>query len=1050
MVSETKLDDSVHPSQYELPDFHTPFLHNRNRDGGGTAIYARANLAVNRLTNLELEGEDWVWAKVSLNGNSLVLCSLYLPPGLSADRLEEFNSRFIESIYLANSLSPLGIFVLGDFNTGNIFLNECHSISGRNINHSGITSFDVKLSHTLETLELTQLITSPTRRTETAANLRDLAITSNKEIVTSSGILSSFGNMDHLPIYLSTSLPSFISPIQVRTIWDYNKLDADKLTMLIQTTDWDDILSHDIDTATDKFTQTILEAAHKTIPTKNIYIRPGDKPWITSYLKQHMNKRDRLFKVAKRTDLNCDWEAWRLQRNFVTKLNKDCKELHTKRQIHVLLSQKHNPYQYHKILKQAIRPRPCTTIPPLETHNEHTATTDEEKATVLNRHFAAQTQLHTTPTLPPPNPRPEPVPALSQISITEQEVLSALNSLNSHKSTGPDQLSAKILKMLAILIAEPLAKLFNKSLSTSKFPHHWKEANVTPIFKRKGSASDPQNYRPISLLCCLSKILEKIVFRRIYDHLSENALLSENQSGYRPHHSKQLQLAYMTDSLYKSLDKGQDFTAIYLDVTKYFDKIWHKGLLFKCENEFFITGPLLDWLKSYLTDRRQKVRIGNSYSTTMTINSGCPQGSILGPLLALLYLDGLPDQLTNTALLYADDISINASYTPDNMIQAQLSLQKDLETIEKYGQQWAITFSPSKTITQTFSTRLNSSLPQFHFLGQPIARTDTHKHLGLTLSSDLRFKAHANTIIRKVNIAMSPLYPIAKFLPRETLNTIYKTYVRPYFDYCDCIYDGHLTIHDELRLERLQNRSARLVTNTLQRTPTNKLRDELGWDSLKTRRKIHRLILYRQLKEDATHIPDYIRSMIPEERKQKAGRILRNENHHTIPRYTKSCYQRSFIPTTCLHWNQLPNRIRACREIKKFKRNIKELYGTPQPPHYFTLGTKVGNTMHTRIRLGMSKLHAHQYSIQKATNPACDCGYRQENTKHFILHCPHYSLIRFTLFQQISTHLNIDFHNLSDTTKLETLLYGHNTTEHNAPQVSLAFQTFLENTARLT
>ena len=235
LVSETKLDDSIHPSLYELPDFHTPYLNNRNRDGGGTAIYTRTNLAVKRLKNFELEGEDWVWAKVSVNGKSIIIWSLYLPPGLTVDRLEEFNSRFIESIALANSLSPLGIFILGDLNTGIIFLKSTPNMTPRgDASHSGITPFDIKLSHTLDTLELTQLITSPTRITDTVANLRDLAITDNTDMVTDTGTLSSFGKMDHLPIYLSTSLPATKSTVQTRTIWDYSKLEADKLTRLIQ------------------------------------------------------------------------------------------------------------------------------------------------------------------------------------------------------------------------------------------------------------------------------------------------------------------------------------------------------------------------------------------------------------------------------------------------------------------------------------------------------------------------------------------------------------------------------------------------------------------------------------------------------------------------------------------------------------------------------------------------------------------------------------------------------------------------------------------------
>ena len=295
----------------------------------------------------------------------------------------------------------------------------------------------------------------------------------------------------------------------------------------------------------------------------------------------------------------------------------------------------------------------------------------------------------------------------------------------------------------------------------------------------------------------------------------------------------------MTHNLYKALDQKHDFTAVYLDITKYFDKIWHAGLLYKCETDFYISGTVLDWLKSYLTDRRHRVKIGDALSTTKTINTGCPQGSILGPLRAILYLDGLTDKTENTALFYADDISLYASYTAQNKTVAQASIQRDLNLIEKYGKQWAITFSPAKTISQIFSNNNHHTPLTLVFGGQHIPSVDSHRHLGLILSKDLRFHDHINEIIRKVNIAMSPLYPIASKLSREILANLYTTYIRPYFDYCDIVYDGHLTAYDERRLETAQNRAARLTTGALYRTSTDKLRLELGWDRLSTRREIH-------------------------------------------------------------------------------------------------------------------------------------------------------------------------------------------------------------------
>ena len=398
-----------------------------------------------------------------------------------------------------------------------------------------------------------------------------------------------------------------------------------------------------------------------------------------------------------------------------------------------------------------------------------------------------------------------------------------------------------------------------------------------------------------------------------------------------------MQLVHLTHNLYQTLDKGLDFTAIFLDISKYFDKIWHTGLLKKCEIEFGLTGTVLKWLGSYLEHRNQQVRVNNELSETKMLNAGCPQGSVLGPLLAILYLNKLADITTNDILLFADDTSLHKPHVKENPLETQQSLQKDLDKIQDYGNQWAITFNASKTIQQTFSRKAETAqvnnTPHLTFGDQPIPAVTSHKHLGLTFSSDLRFHVHINETIKRVNRAVSPLYQISKHVPRNILADMYTTYILPIFDYCDVVYDGHITMHDTYRLEKTQNRIARLVKGTPFRTSTDKLKRDLGWTSLSDRHKLHKLTLYHKLRHDA-RTPEYIKNTLPRTRYDDTGRTLKNSTLHSLPQNRTTSFQQSFLPSTIRLWNNLPENIRILTQHNQFKRAVFKQMGPSRPPKY--------------------------------------------------------------------------------------------------------------------
>ena len=273
---------------------------------------------------------------------------------------------------------------------------------------------------------------------------------------------------------------------------------------------------------------------------------------MTCDLRKNIRKRNRFFRQAQLKRTQHSWQKWKEQRNLVTDLNKRLKSDHLSLQVNKLLEYKNNPHKYHQILKTTIGSRNDRIIPPLELPNGETVTENEQKATLLNNFFAKHSRQDVTSKQTPIISKTlDNIPTLETVTVTERETLLILNRLDEHKSCGPDMLPNKIFKLTGILIAEPLTQLFNKSLSCGRFPHSWKEAIVHPVFKNKGSSSDPQNYRPISLLPCISKILEKIVYNRIYSHLTENQLLTEKQSGYRPKHSTYTASTDVSDASHK-------------------------------------------------------------------------------------------------------------------------------------------------------------------------------------------------------------------------------------------------------------------------------------------------------------------------------------------------------------------------------------------------------------------------------------------------------------------------------------------------------------------
>ena len=401
----------------------------------------------------------------------------------------------------------------------------------------------------------------------------------------------------------------------------------------------------------------------------------------------------------------------------------------------------------------------------------------------------------------------EPPPQiLNEINFSELEVFAALRSLNPDKALGPDGIPGRILKETAQQIAPSLTLLFNKSLHSAVVPDEWKLANVVPVFKR-GIKEHVQNYRPISLLCIVSKVLEKCVLNHIWEHLQE--IINDHQHGFMPGRSCTSQLVGVLDKIGKALDRGEQIDVIYLDMTKAFDKVNHELLINKLRRFGFKTN-LLNWFQSYLYHRRQQVTVFGSTSSSLPVTSGVPQGSILGPILFLLYVNDLPDAVcSSTIATFADDTKLFkriASNTDSN------KLQEDLNNLEQWTTSSNLAFNPTKCKVETISRKRSKLIKTCYTMGDLQLEHCSHERdLGFWISTDLTWKKQVEAQSGKANKILGYVKRTSNSIKSvDTKRTIYLTIVRAHLAYSSPVWAPQ-TVDNIKNIERIQRRATKYI-----------------------------------------------------------------------------------------------------------------------------------------------------------------------------------------------------------------------------------------------
>ena len=505
----------------------------------------------------------------------------------------------------------------------------------------------------------------------------------------------------------------------------------------------------------------------------------------------------------------------------------------------------------------------------------------------------------------------------------------------------------------------------------------------------------PSNYRPISLISCVGKIMERIVYKYVYNHLQSQKLIYQYQSGFLPKNSTVHQLLEIYNDILNSFEKIEINCFVFCDFSKAFDKVWHKGLLHKL-NAYGVNGNLHKWFGSYLQNRKQRVVVNDSSSSLQTVLGGVPQGSVLGPLLFIIYINDIAESLTSLTRLFADDTSFSCS--SDDGTQIQSVINHDLNALSEWSRKWLMSFNPNKTEIMLFS---NSEVPElnFNFDGNNIPITNHHKHLGVTLRDDAKWSTHIDNIIMSASKPINVLRKLKYKLSRSNLEKLYLVYIRPIFEYACEVWDN-CGVENAHRLELMQLEAARIITGLPIFTNTRKIYQELGWESLQERRNKRKLQLFYNIQNG--NAPQYLRSLIPPSIQSTTTYPLRNAEDIIIPFCRLSLTNNSYIPSTIRQWNRLDKSIRNSDSLSRFKTELKKINAECEPvPKYFSYGPRKLNIVLTQFRCSATFLNYDLYRVNILSDPSCRCGDQREDYFHYFFECPLYNDLRKTLIDSL-------------------------------------------------
>ena len=884
--SETLVSNFRHVSELIIPGFRKPIILRRDAipRARGMAVYVRSDFSASHKIAFECICHETQVFKVSGKHNNFYIFSLYRNPDLDGSIYD----CLIDRIAAVQESDRRASFVfVGDLNAHH--RDWLNSVS--QTDHHGIAALDFATVSGCE-----QLIQGATHR---SGNCLDLLLTDSPGVVTAR-IGSPIGTSDHCfvsaVIKVDQSVPdiSFTRRVLLKSRADWNGIHED-LSQL----DWPTIYRHD--NVVDCLNSHLTPIIERRVPSRTLHLRIKDKSWFNDDCRHAYHLKHEAYNLWRRNQSHFTWQ------NYVT-LRAEAQTIYAQAEkvyndgLKNVLSETHDAHKYWSTIKSALF-GVDVTIPPLLKHDGSLTHNPKEKAELLANIFDSKQNRESVNL--PSSCFPE--AKLTTIAFRSREVKKFLMDLDIYGGIDPNGFFPLFFKKTSEFLSPKISVVFRKLIKLGIFSYCWRTGNVTPLSKGITPSSSPSEYRPITITPILSKIFERLLAKHLCKLAEDSGLLPDLQFGFRKRLGTCDALLTITHKLQTALDYGHEARMVGLDFSAAFDRVNHEALIFKLQH-LGVGGSFLSILSQFLSGRTQKVVVDGQFSELKNVVSGVPQGSVLGPLLFIIYTHDMWSGLENDLVAYADDATLVAVVpSPDMRAAVADSLNRDLEKISAWCILWGMKLNPSKTQNMIVG-RSRTEYPHHKNLyidGIALATTNSFKVLGMTLDSKLTFEDHIRSVSSSLAQKIGLLRKSFKiFNDRSVLKNCFNSFILPCFEYCAPVWSSAADSHLKL-LDRNLNAIKILI-------PDIKV-------DLWHRRSVGSLCLLFKIFKNNRHP---LHASLPEAYQPvRVTRYAVNANSLAFSpiRCRTVQYSRSFIPAAIKQWNELPSEIVESEELQEFK-----------------------------------------------------------------------------------------------------------------------------------